>query len=102
MDRATEDAICDLQAQVSVLHAVLRTVARTHPDPGRLLATWREVLAETTASNPAGSTEARDSASVAERYGSLAEDWTAELVELAVPASTTGKDSASPGGTGKR
>jgi hypothetical protein len=82
---------------VSVLHAVLRTLARTHPDPARLLATWREALAETMASGPPGSTEARDSASVAERYRSLAEDWTAELVELAVPGSAASRTAGLPG-----
>ena len=46
MDRATEEIICDLQAQVYTLRVGLRALARTHPDPNALLMAWREALEE--------------------------------------------------------
>jgi hypothetical protein len=33
MERLTEEALCDLQAQVSVLRMALWALIRMHPDP---------------------------------------------------------------------
>ncbi len=83
MDRTTEELICDLQAQVSVLRVGLRALARTHPDPAQLLRAWREALGDSAADASVPSS-ARQSETLAERRQAFAEDWTAELVELAV------------------
>jgi hypothetical protein len=91
MDRTTEEAICSLQAQLHVQRLALRALASTHPHPDRLLAAWREALADT-ASGPVAA-HARHSEYLADQCQVHAEDWTAELVELTVPAS----DPASPG-----
>jgi hypothetical protein len=85
MDRDTEEALCDLQAQVCVLRLALRALVRTHPDPNAALASWRAALTEAATSNPVVPSYARSSAHVADRCQAFAEDWTAELIENAVP-----------------
>ena len=92
MDRITEEALCSLQAQVHVQEQVLRALVATHPDPEGLLAQWRKVLAGMGAS-PVAAHE-RDSEYLAEHCRARAEDWTAELVELTLPA----LDEAAAGG----
>lgn len=87
MDRTAEEIICDLQAQVYVLRVGLRALAQIHPDPNQLLKAWHEALGETT-TGPVVPAYARQSEYIAERCQAFAEEWTAELVELAVP---TGK-----------
>lgn len=86
MDRMTEEALCDVQAQVYALRVAVRAIARTHPDPVALMAAWREALTEAATSNPVAPAGWRSSDDLAERMNACAEDWTAELVELAVPA----------------
>lgn len=86
MDRATEEVVCDLQAQVCVLRVALRALAGTHSDPGVLLTAWREALAEVAICSPVAPAYARRSEYLGEKCQAFAEDWTAELVELAVPA----------------
>ena len=86
MDRETEEALCDLQAQVYVLRLALRALVRTHPDPSASLAAWRAALAEVATTSPVAPSYARGSEYLAERCQAFAEDWTAELVEFAVPA----------------
>ncbi|NDK37910.1 hypothetical protein DT603_03535 [Pseudoxanthomonas gei] len=84
MDKTTEEIICDLQAQVYVLRAALRALAQTHRDSNELLKAWREALENSTA-GPVVPAYARQSEYIAERCQAFVEDWTAELVELAVP-----------------
>ena len=84
MDRITEESICSLQAQVHVQGLALRALVATHPDPAGLLAAWRQCLADA-GSGPVAA-DARDSAYLAEHCRVRAEDWTAELVELTLPA----------------
>ena len=86
MDRETEVALCDLQAQVYVLRLALRALVRTHPDPNAPLAAWRAALHEVATTSPVAPSYVRGSEYLAERCQAFAEDWTAELVELAVPA----------------
>ena len=86
MDRETEETLCDVQAQLYAQGIVLRALARTHPDPAGLLAAWREALIVAAKSSPVAPAPARNSDYLAERVRAFAEDWTAELVELAVPA----------------
>lgn len=52
MDRLTDEALCDLQAQVLVLRMALRALIRTHPDPEACLAAWRTTVSDTS-SGPA-------------------------------------------------
>ena len=85
MDRETEEALCGIQAQVYAQRIALRALVRTHPDPTRLLATWREAMTEAATCSPVVPAHIRDSDYLAEHVRAFAEDWTAELVELAVP-----------------
>lgn len=85
MDRDTEEALCDLQAQVYVLRLALRALVRTHPDPEGALASWRATLTDALAGRPAVPSYARSSEYIADRCQAFAEDWSAELVEHAVP-----------------
>lgn len=86
MERATEEMLCDAQAQLYVMRVALRALARTHPDPAALLAAWREAMQEAETCNPVAPSGSRDSDYLADQMKACAEDWTAELVELAVPA----------------
>ena len=86
MDRETEESICDIQAQLYAQHIALRALARSHPDPVELLATWREALIEAATINPAVPVHARNSDYLADKLRAYSEEWTAELVDLAVPA----------------
>jgi len=83
MDQNTEEAICGLQAQLHIQRVMLRALVATHPHPERLLAAWREHLTEAEAAGSAA--DARRSDYLAEYCRLYAEDWTAELAELAVP-----------------
>lgn len=85
MDRMTEEALCDVQAQLYALRIAARAIARTHPDPAALLAAWHEALADAATCRPVAPAGWRGSDYLAERMCAIAEDWTAELVELAVP-----------------
>jgi len=86
MDRETEEILCALQAQVYAQGVALRALARTQPDPATVLAAWREALAEAATCVPAAPAYARNSDYFTERVRAFTEDWTAELVELAVAA----------------
>lgn len=89
MDRETEETLCGIQAQLYAQRIALRALARTHPDPAGLLAAWREALLEAATCSPVLPLHARSSEHLAEQVRTYAEDWTAELVELAVPAPGT-------------
>lgn len=84
MDRETEETLCALQAQVYAQGVALRALARTQPDPAALLAAWREALVDAATCAPPVPAHARNSDYFAERVRAFTEDWTAELVELAV------------------
>lgn len=85
VDRENEEVICDLQAQVYVLRVALQALANAHGDSNALLASWREAL-KVASLGPVVPAYARRSEYLAERCQAFAEDWTAELAELAVPA----------------
>lgn len=89
MERATEDMLCDVQAQLYSMRVALRAMARTHPDPAALLDAWRGAMSEA-ARNPETPWDCRRSDHLTERMRACAEDWTAEFVELAIPATTGG------------
>ncbi|MHB8912120.1 MAG: hypothetical protein ACYC42_05660 [Lysobacter sp.] len=86
MDRETEEALCAIQAQLYAQRIALRALARTHPDPAGMLAAWREALIEAATCSPVLPAPTRNSDYLADQVRTFAEDWTAELVELAVPA----------------
>ena len=86
MNPITEEALCDVQAQLYALRIVVRAIVRTHPDPATLLSAWRDALAEAAPCNPVAPAGWRHSAYLADRMRASAEDWTAELIELAVPS----------------
>ena len=85
MNPMTEEALCEVQAQLYALRIVVRAIVRTHPDPAVLLSAWRDAVAEAATSNPVAPAGWRSSDHLAERMGAITEDWTAELIELAVP-----------------
>ncbi len=87
MERATEEMLCEMQAQLYSMRVALRALARTHPDPAALLNTWRSASTEA-ARVPEAPWDCRHSDYLADRMRACAEDWTAEFVELAIPAST--------------
>lgn len=86
MDRETEEIVCSIQAQLFAQRIALRALARTHPDPVGLLAAWREALAEAATHSPVIPAYARNSDYFGDQARAFSEDFTAELVELAVPA----------------
>ena len=86
MNPMTEEALCEVQAQLYALRIVVRAIVRTHPDPAALLSAWRDALTEAATCNPVAPASWRGSDYLAERMRVSAEDWTAELVELAVPS----------------
>ena len=86
MDRETEEMMCSMQAQLFAQRVALRALARTHPDPVGLLKAWREALAEAATSSPVIPVYARNSDYLADQARAFSEDFSAELVELAVPA----------------
>jgi len=86
MDRMTEEALCDVQAQLHALRIVVRAIVRTHPNPVALVSAWRDALTEAATTNPVAPSGWRSSDYLTERMRACAEDWTAELVELAVPS----------------
>ncbi len=86
MDREAEEYLCALQAQVYTQQIALRAMARAHGDPVELLAAWRAALTEAATTNPALPAHQRNSEYLTEQIRACSEDWTAELVELAVPA----------------
>lgn len=86
MDRKIEESICCMQAQLYAQHVVLRALARTHPDPPELLASWRSALSEAVSSNPVNPAHGRNSEFLADKVRSYSEEWTAELVEQAIPS----------------
>jgi len=92
MDRVTEEALCDLQAQVYVLRQALRAMLRTHPDPSVALASWKAVLDDASISKPMVPSYARGSDYIADRCQAFAEDWTAELVDYAVSRAPNSSD----------
>lgn len=85
MERATEEMLCEMQAQLYSMRVALRALARTHPDAVALLDAWRSASAEA-ARIPEAPWDCRRSDYLLERMRACAEDWTAEFVELAVPA----------------
>jgi hypothetical protein len=64
------------------LHALMRA----HPDPGRVLAAWQAVLEQAPAYVPLAPADVRHSELLREQCRAYADDWTADLVEWAVPA----------------
>lgn len=86
MDRETEEALCDIQAQLCAQRIALRALARTHPEPVGLLAAWREALIEAATCSPVAPAHTRNSDYLGERVRACTEDLTAEFVELAIPA----------------
>lgn len=85
MDRQTEEMFCAIQAQMNAQRIALRTLFRTHPDPQSLLLAWRSAAFETLTCSPVTPAHERNSEYLAEEIRACMEDFTAELVELAVP-----------------
>jgi hypothetical protein len=85
MERSTEEALCSLQAQLHVHRLALQTLVRTHPAPDQLLTAWQTVLAQSPSYVPLAPTDVRHSDLLQEQCRAYIEDWTADLVEIAVP-----------------
>ena len=85
MEREIEETLCAIQAQLCVQRVALRAIARTHGDPGALLASWRDALADAATGSPVVPAHVRHSEYLADHVRALTEDLTAELVELVLP-----------------
>ena len=86
MNHDVEAQLCALQAQLSVQRIALRALARSHRAPDLLLLHWRAALADATHCDPVTPGSARGSESLTEMTRAFSEHWTAELVDLVVPA----------------
>lgn len=87
MDRSLEEALSGLQAQLHVYRLALQALVRSHPDPAGLLQCWRRVLDEAPDYVPLAPSDVRHSPLLREQCQAYAEDWTAELVDLATSLS---------------
>ena len=85
MERSTEEALCSLQAQLHVHRLALLAFVRAHHDSNQLLDAWRKTLEESPSYVPLAPADVRHSELLREQCRAYTEDWTAELVELAVP-----------------
>ena len=85
MERSIEEALCSLQAQLHVHRLALHAFVRAHPDPKQLLAGWQEVLEDSPSYVPLAPADVRHSDLLREQCRAYLDDWTADLVELAVP-----------------
>lgn len=90
MDKQLEELLATLQAQLAVHHMALRALARSHPDPGSVLSTWRGIRADAVAAAYTVPPDLRHSDWLAERTQAFAEDWTAELVDASLPLARSG------------
>jgi hypothetical protein len=84
-----EETLAMLQAQGAVQQMVIRALLRMQPDPMALLAAWREVRGDGGQVASALPSDARHSRWLAEQMQCFAEDWTAELADLATAAGDT-------------
>jgi hypothetical protein len=81
-----EETLAMLQAQGAVQQMMIRALLRMQPDPMALLAAWREVRGDGGQVASALPSDARHSRWLAEQMQCFAEDWTAELADLATAA----------------
>lgn len=87
MERSIEEALCCLQAQLHVQRLALQAFMRAHPDPKQLLSCWQAALEQSPSYVPLAPADVRHSELLREQCRAYAEDWTADLVEWAVPIS---------------
>lgn len=90
-----EETLALLQAQAAVQQLMLKTLLRMQPDPMAVLAAWRDVRGDAERSMPALPSDARHSRWLAEQMQCFAEDWTAELADVAASAASSSKPPAS-------
>lgn len=80
-----EEGLCRVQAQAAVQQRVLLALVRSHPDPNTLLLRWHELVRDAEKQAFALPSDLRASDLLSEQCRTLQEDWTAELVDLALP-----------------
>lgn len=78
-----EETLALLQAQCAVQNLMLRAMLRLQPDPIALLEAWHAVRADAERATSVLPVDARHSRWLADQMQCFAEDWTAELADLA-------------------
>jgi hypothetical protein len=86
-----EETLALLQAQAAAQQLILKALLRLQPDPLAVLERWHDVRAEAERSMPDLPSDARHSRWLAEQMQCFAEDWTAELADLAASATAPAK-----------
>jgi MoxR-like ATPase len=81
-----EETLAMLQAQAAAQQLMLKTLLRLQPDPMTVLELWRGMRADAERSMLDLPSDARHSRWLAEQMQCFAEDWTAELADLAASA----------------
>jgi len=86
-----EETLAMLQAQAAAQQLILKALLRLQPDPMAVLELWRDIRADAERSMPDLPSDARHSRWLAEQMQCFAEDWTAELADLAASATAPAK-----------
>lgn len=77
------DEVAVLQAQLAVQHLALQALVQSHPQPDVLLQHWGKLRADRVAALCALPAYARSSDWLSQHIQAFAEEWTAELVDVA-------------------
>ena len=91
-----EETLAMLQAQAAVQQLMLKALLRLQPDPLAVLELWRDIRSAAECSMPDLPSDARHSRWLAEQMQCFAEDWTAELADLAASATALTKPARAP------
>jgi hypothetical protein len=86
-----EETLAMLQAQAAVQQLILKALLRLQPDPMTVLELWHDIRTEAERSMPDLPSDARHSRWLAEQMQCFAEDWTAEMADLAASATAPAK-----------
>jgi len=86
-----EETLAMLQAQAAAQQLIIKALLRLQPDPMAVLELWRGIRTDSESSMPNLPSDARHSRWLAEQMQCFAEDWTAELADLAASATTPAK-----------
>ena len=86
-----EETLAMLQAQSAAQQLILKALLRLQPDPMAVLELWRDIRTDAERTMPDLPSDARHSRWLAEQMECFAEDWTAELADLAASATAPAK-----------
>ncbi len=86
-----EETLAMLQAQAAAQQLILKALLRLQPDPMAVLELWHDIRTDAERTMPDLPSDARHSRWLAEPMECFAEDWTAELADLAATAPAPAK-----------